>query len=68
MTFIAGRYIINNDAFSNLKIVYDYIRDRNAEQIITSDDRGQIINKYLDELLSQIFTGDYLSGFINQYN
>ena len=67
MTIVIGRYMINNDAFSNLKIIYEYVKDRNVHEVVTSTGREEIINKYADEVISQFATGR-ITGIINSYN
>ena len=64
MSIAIQRYMVNNDAFSNLKILYDYLT--NPDSSIESN-ANQIINDYADKTLSQVFTGN-ITGFINEYN
>ena len=64
MSIAIQRYMINNDAFSNLKILYDYITTPDTS---IETNANQIINEYADKTLSQLFTGN-LTGFINEYN
>ena len=63
MSIIIGRYMINNDGFSNLKIIYNHII--NNENKNTS--QNFIINDWADKMLSQLFTGN-VTNLINEYN
>ena len=63
MSIIIGRYMINNDGFSNLKIIYDHIV--NSENKNTS--QNFIINDWADKMISQLFTGN-VTNLINEYN
>lgn len=64
MSVAIERYMINNDAFSNLKILYDYITTPN---VYIEENANQVINEYADKTISQFFTGN-VTGFINEYN
>lgn len=64
MSIAIQRYMINNDAFSNLKILYDYLSNPSSH---IETNANQLINEYADKTLSQLFTGN-LTGFINEYN
>ena len=50
MSFVIGRYIINNDGFSNLRTVYEYVTE--ADHI----NKDYLINEYSDKIISQVFT------------
>ena len=63
MSIVIGRYMINNDGFSNLKIIYDHIV--NNENKNTS--QNFIINDWADKMISQLFTGN-VTNLINEYN
>lgn len=67
MTIVIGEYAINKDSFSNLKIIYEYGKEKNAQEIVSSIDKEKLVNEYLDKAMSQIFTGN-MTGFINKYN
>ena len=61
MSFVIGRYIINNDGFSNLRTVYEYVTE--ADHI----DKDYLINEYSDKIISQVFTGN-VTTLIENYN
>lgn len=69
MTFIVGEYFTSKKSFSNIRILQEFIIDRqNNEKIETFDDNPTIIlNKYFDEAISS-FVSNRKEGLIEQYN
>ena len=64
MSIAIEKYMINNDAFSNLKILYNYLTDN---KIVAENESASLINVYADQIVSQLFTGN-VEGLINKYN
>ena len=64
MSIAIGRYMLNNDGFSNLKVLYESLREGN---ISVENETGTLINKYADKVVSQLLTGN-VTGMIHQYN
>ena len=64
ISVILGRYIINNDAFSNLKTFYQYITNNGISK---DDGTNYIFNEYFDRVISQFLTGN-VTNFIKDYN
>lgn len=69
MSIIVGEYAINNDGFSNLQILEDAYRDKknNAKVELVEENPEVIINKYVDQAVSQLIAGNKL-GIIKEYN
>lgn len=67
MTIVIGENVVNKDSFSNLKIIYEYEKEKNTQEIVDSAGKEELANEYLDKAMSQIFTGNMI-GPINRYN
>ena len=64
MSFAIGRYMLNNDGFSNLKTLYEHIVNQNESE---ENNQDHIANEIVNKIISQIFTGN-VTGIINDYN
>ena len=64
MSLAIGRYMLNNDGFSNLKTLYEYIVNQNESE---ENNQDHIANEIVNKIISQIFTGN-VTGIINDYN
>lgn len=64
MSFAIGRYMLNNDGFSNLKTLYEHIVNQEQSE---ENNQDHIANKMVNKIISQIFTGN-VTGIINDYN
>lgn len=73
MTIVVGKYAVNNDSLSNLNVLKQFIEDRKAGKQIAwleKENPEVIINKYLDEVISQMFSGNSntIAEVVNDYN
>ena len=73
MTIVVGKYAVNNDSLSNLNVLKQFIEDRKNGKELTWIDKENsevMLNKYLDEMISQIFSGNssVITDVINDYN
>ena len=64
MSVAIQRYMINNDAFTNLEILSEYLAtpDKYLEE-----NANQLKEEYANKTISQFFTGN-ITSFINEYN
>ena len=53
MSFAIGRYMLNNDGFSNLKTLYEHIVNQNESE---ENNQDHIANEIVNKIISQIFT------------
>ena len=61
MTIVFGKYAVNNDSLSNLSVLKQFIEDRKNGKELTWIDKENpevMLNKYLDEMISQMFSGN----------
>lgn len=61
MTIVVGKYAVNNDSLSNLNVLKQFIEDRKNGKELTWIDKENsevMLNKYLDEMISQMFSGN----------
>ena len=73
MTIVVGKYAVNNDSLSNLNVLKQFIEDRKNGKELTWIDKENpevMLNKYLDEMVSQMFSGNssVITDVINDYN
>ena len=73
MTIVVGKYAVNNDSLSNLNVLKQFIEDRKNGKELTWIDKENpevMLNKYLDEMISQMFSGNssVITDVINDYN
>ena len=73
MTIVVGKYAVNNDSLSNLNVLKQFIEDRRAWKEIVAFEKENpevMINKYLDEVISQVFSGNSntIAEVVNDYN
>lgn len=73
MTIVVGKYAVNNDSLSNLNVLKQFIEDRKNGKELTWIDKENpevMLNKYLDEMVSQMFSGNssVITDVINEYN
>ena len=73
MTIVVGKYAVNNDSLSNLNVLKQFIEDRKNGKELTWIDKENpevMLNKYLDEMISQMFSGNssVITDAINEYN
>ena len=73
MTIVVGKYAVNNDSLSNLNVLKQFIEDRKAGKQIAwleKENPEVMINKYLDEVISQMFSGNSntIAEVVNDYN
>ena len=64
MTIVVGEYLTNKDGFSNLKIIYEYIQNKDIQEITPKE---TLVNEYVDKAISQLFTGN-MTSLIDYYN
>ena len=64
MSVAVERSTINTDGYANLKTAYNYIIHMNGD---TDKNQDYIVNEYVDQVFSQVATGN-VTGLINNYN
>lgn len=67
MTVVFGKNIVNIDAFSNLKILSEYLTKKSSSEILTEMQNKELVDEYAQKAVSQIFTGN-MTNLINDYN
>ena len=50
MTIVIGENVVNKDSFSNLKIIYEYEKEKNTQEIVDSAGKEELANEYLDNM------------------
>ena len=71
MTVIVGKYVFNNDNLKNLDIIAQLWDDIQSGKTITfwdKDNADVIINKYVDQSISQFVFGNNMTKVIQEYN
>ena len=69
MIIIVERYLISNDAFSNMQIIYEYTKDRDIQELVQQEYRKDLADKYIQRVISKMFTGnEKVIETVNSYN
>ena len=64
MSLVVGRYLVNNDAMSSAKALYDYVSDDQEDNI---EEVEYMVNEVADKFISESLTGN-ITSLINVYN
>ena len=70
MTLIINEYVLNNDGFNNLKVVEEFVQDKQEGKetvFLDKENADVIINEYFDKIILRLLSGN-MSEIIKNYN
>lgn len=70
MTLVINEYVLNNDGFNNLKIIEEFVQDKQeGKEIVFLDKENAdvVINEYFDKIVLRLLSGN-MSNIIKNYN